>query len=337
MQPQPNAPATGRAGSGPTKRPQLWRYIRLIVGLVLIIALIPTFATPEFWTTLSRVNIALVGLALVLSIASVASKAWRWGVVMRAKGIYLSPLYLLFSYFIGMFFNNFLPSGMGGDVVRAYETARDTGRGAESITSILIERGSGMLSVFAVGSLFALTVSELPTGVTLLVHALSIGAIVAIWALWLDLTGRVLKAIGTRLPQRLVGVWGKIIRVYEEFRSYRRQWRLLLTIIWQSLVTLVLTLASVYTLLLAFNRPIPFAEFAAMFSIITAIDVVPISLNGLGIREGSYVFFLGLAHVEAPIALGVALMVRLLVLIQAAIGGLVYLWRNAQSRQIQHP
>lgn len=314
----------------------LWRYLRLAIGLTLIIILIPTLATPEFWATLATVNVPLVVLALILSIASVASKAWRWGVVMRWRGIPLSPTYLLFSYFIGMFFNNFLPSGMGGDAVRAYEAARDTGRGAESVITVIIERGSGMLAVFAAGSLFALTVPGLPLSVALLAHGLFVGSVVAIWALWLDVTGQFLMAIGRRLPPRFASLWTKVIRIYDEFRIYRREWRLHGAVMWQSVVTLILTLASVYTLLLAFNDPVSFPAFAAAFSILTAIDVVPISLNGLGVREGAYVFFLGLIGVPREIALGAALLVRLLVLIQAAMGGVVFVWRNLRSQKAEN-
>jgi uncharacterized protein (TIRG00374 family) len=233
-----------------------------------------------------------------------------------------------------MFFNNFLPSGMGGDAVRAYEAARDTGRGAESVTAVLIERGSGMLAVFAAGSLFALTMPTLPTGIALIVHTLFVGSIVAIWALWLDATGRILASIGSRLPARLAGIWLKIIRIYEEFRLYRRERRLLGAVMAQSIITLILTLASVYTLLLAFDEPISFAAFAAFFAIATAIDVIPISLNGLGVREGTYVFLLGLIGVPRAVALGVALLVRLLVLIQASIGGVAFVWRNLRSERL---
>jgi uncharacterized protein (TIRG00374 family) len=314
---------------------QVWRYVRLIIGLILVLLLIPTLANADFWNTLKSVNVPLVVLALLLSIASVASKAWRWGVVMRWRGIHLSPGYLLFSYFIGMFFNNFLPSGMGGDVVRAYEAARDTGRGAESVTAILIERGSGMLAVFATGSICALAVPQLPIGVALLVHALFIGSVVAIWALWLDVTGRILAAIGAKLPSRLKGLWAKITRVYEEFRAYRHEYRLLFAVTWQSIVTLALTLASVYTLLLAFGQAVSFAAFAAVFAIATAIDVVPLSPNSLGVREGVYVYFLGQIGVASPVALGVALLVRLLVLIQAAIGGIAYVWRNLHPGKLK--
>jgi glycosyltransferase 2 family protein len=306
---------------------QLWRTVRLAVGVICTLLLIPLIVDPKFRVALASVNVPLVILALILSVASVASKAWRWGVVMRWRGIALSPGYLLFSYFIGMFFNNFLPSGMGGDVVRAYEAARDTGKGAESVIAVVIERGSGMLAVFAAGSIGALLVPDLPVGIALLAHALFLGSLIAIWALWLDLTGQILAAIGKRLPARLAGIWGKITRIYEEFRLYRREWRLMAEVMWQSIVTLALTLASVYTLLLAYNKPISFAEFAAVFSIITAIDVLPISLNGLGIREGTYVFFLG-RIVDPSVALGVALLVRLLVLVQAAMGGIAFVWRN---------
>jgi glycosyltransferase 2 family protein len=314
-----------------TNQKRIGRFVRLGIGIALLALMIPIFAQPEFWQTLANVNVPLVIMAGVLSVASVASKAWRWGVVMRWRGIHLSPAYLLFSYFISMFFNNFLPSGMGGDVVRAYETARDTGRGAASVVGVLIERGSGMLAVFAAGSILALTV-PLPIQIALLAHTLFIGTLISIWALWSDATGKVLHAIGARVPERLHGLWSKIVLVYEEFRAYRREWRLLREVMLQSVITLVLTLSSVYTLILAFDEHVPFAAFAAFFGIATAIDIVPISPNALGVREGVYVYFLGLTGVSAPVALGVALLVRLLVAIQALLGGVAFVWRGMVAR-----
>lgn len=311
----------------------VWQVVRLLAGVLLILLLIPVLLTPEFWSTLAAVDKPLVLLAFVLSVASVVSKAWRWGLVMRWRGITLSPAYLFGSYLVGMFFNHFLPSGLGGDVVRAYETARDTGRGAESVTGVIVERGSGMLAVFAAGSLGALLAPGIPVGVALLAHGLFLGALVAIWALWLDVTGRALDGIGQRLPPGIRPFWDKLAAVYREFRRYRREWRILGAIMAQSLVTLALTLASVYTLVLAFGQAVAFAGFAAFFSIATAIDVIPFSLNGLGVREGVYVFFLGLLGVGAVPALGVALMVRLLVLVQAFGGGLVFLARELRQRR----
>jgi len=311
----------------------IWRILRLGVGVVLILALVPTLINPEFWTALASVSVPLVALSLLLNIAGNVVKAQRWGAVMRWRGIELPRSYLLGNYFIGIFFNNFLPSGLGGDVVRAYETARHTGRAAESVTTVLIERGSGMLVVFATGSLFALTVPNLLSpGLLLLAHGLFIGAVVAVWALWLDVTGKLLTSIGARLPRQLSGLWAKLISVYNEFKMYRHEWRLFATVTWLSIVSTAFALASIYVLLLAYDQHVSFAAFTAFFSIASAVEVLPISLNGFGVREGTYVYFLGLLSVPAEAGLGVALLFRLIALIQAVIGGLVYLMRGLHNK-----
>src|SRR5215468_362690 len=95
---------------------RLWRYVRLAIGLVLVVWLIPTLANPDFWTGLAAVNVPVVLLALILAFTSMVAKSWRWGVIMHWRGIKLSQSYFLVMYLIGIFFNNFLPSGMGGDV-----------------------------------------------------------------------------------------------------------------------------------------------------------------------------------------------------------------------------
>ncbi len=320
----------------PSARVRLTRYLRIIIAVGLLLALLPTFAQPDFFKALSSVNLPLVGLALLLSVASVASKAWRWGIVLRWRGIVLSPTYLLFSYFISMFFNNFLPSGMGGDAVRAYESARDTGRGKESVTAVILERGSGMLSLFAAGSLLSLPQRDLPIGVQLLVHGLFIGSVIAVFLLWQDFTGNILNQIGRRLGSgRLGSLWAKIVSVYDDFRGYRNQYRLLRDLMLQSGVTLVLTIASLYALIAALGYSVPIGSFAAVIAVATAIDLVPISLNGLGVREGVYVFFLGLLGIPGAVAAAFAILIRLLVLIQALAGGLAFLWRGAHPQNFR--
>lgn len=314
-------------------RASLFRWLRIAVAIILIALLIPTFLNPEFIDALRGVNFALVLLALVLSVASVASKAWRWGIVLRWRGIVMTPRYLLLSYFISMFFNNFLPSGMGGDAVRAYESARDTGRATESITAVILERGSGMLALFAAGSLALLLYPnhDLPLGVTLLVHGLFIGTVFGIWLLWQDFTGGLLAWFGRRLPGPLQGLWGKITGVYMDFKSYRAQYRLLFDLMLQSVVTLILTIASLWVLIAALGQTVPIGAFAAVIAIATAIDLVPISPNGLGVREGVYVFLLGKLGIASGVGLAFGILIRLLVLVQALVGGVAFLMRGAKG------
>ena len=301
------------------------RNARIVIAVGLLVLLLPTFAQPEFFHALASVNLLLVLVALVFSVLSVASKARRWGIVLRSRGIVVSDRYLLFSYFVSMFFNNFLPSAVGGDAVRAIESARSSGRTTESVSAVILERGTGMVTVLGSGSILALFTPNLPPQIALMADGLFIGTVIAVFLLWQDFTGNLLNWITAHVITRLLGgrlnaLWGKASGLYFDFRGYRHQWRLIGALMLQSIITQVMTISSLYALISAFNLMPPFGAFIAVTGIASAIDLIPISLNGIGIREGVYVYFLGLLLVPAPVAVAFALVNRLIVLIQAMIG-----------------
>ncbi len=319
-----------------TRRFRWLYFLRLAVGCVLLLLLLPTMTQPQFFSTFAQIRLALAALALALSMAAVASKAQRWGIVLRARGVNVSYWYLLNSYFVGLFFNNFLPSGLGGDAVRAYDSARNTGQDKEAVTAVIVERGSGMLVVFGGGSLLALFQPNLPLPIALLAHGLFIGMLAGLFLLWQDFSGRLLDWIGVHIVNRLYGgrfnaIWGKLTAIYYEFRSFRNQWQLLGSLLLQALITQALAIMALYTLILAVGYAPPFGAFVAVTGIGTSLDLVPISLNGLGMDEGVYVYFLGLLAIPAPVAAAFAISIRILVLIQALLGGVVFLGRSARQ------
>ena len=317
-------------------KPRHWlRYARIAIAVGLLILLLPTFANPEFFKALASVNLLLVTVAFVFSVLSVASKARRWGIVLRARGIHATNRYLLFSYFISMFFNNFLPSAVGGDAVRAIESARSSGRGKEAVSAVILERGTGMVVVFGCGSILSLFTPNLPLQIALLAHGLFIGTLFGVFLLWRDFTGDLLNWITRNVVTRLFGgklngLWAKASGLYFDFRNYRHQWRLIGALLLQSIITQAMTMTSLYALINAFNIRPPFGAFIAVTGIASAIDLIPISLNGIGIREGVYVYFLGLLTIAAPVAVAFALVNRLIVLAQALLGGVTFVWRSAR-------
>lgn len=317
-----------------TTRYRKWlRYVRIAVACVLLLFLLPTIAQPQFLSTFAHTQLPLAGLAFALSLASVAAKAQRWGIVLRARGIDVTYRYLLTSYFVGLFFNNFLPSGLGGDAVRAYDSAHTTGRGKEAVTAVILERGSGMLVVFGGGSLLALFQPNLPLPIALLAHGLFIGALVGLFLLWQNFTSELLNWIGNHVVSRLfkgrlMTPWRKIIDLYVEFRRYRHERRLLVTLLLQAILTQALAILALYTLILALGIAPPFGAFSAVTGIGTSLDLVPISLNSLGVREGVYVYLLGLLNIAGPPAAAFAVSIRLVALLQALLGGMIFLWRS---------
>ncbi len=317
-------------------QPRKWlRYARVAVALVLLLILLPTLTQPQFLSTFAHINLPLAGLAFALSLASVAAKAQRWGIVLRARGVNVTYRYLLTSYFVGLFFNNFLPSGLGGDAVRAYDSAHTTGRSKEAITAVILERGSGMLVVFGGGSLLALFQPNLPLSIALLAHGLFVGALVGLFLLWQDFTNELLDRVHGRVISRVFNgrldtPWLKFVDLYQEFRSYRHERRLLVILLAQALLTQALAILALYTLILALGYAPPFGAFSAVTGIGTSLDLVPISLNSLGVREGVYVYFLGLLAIPGPAAAAFAVSIRLVALLQALLGGFLFLWRGVR-------
>src|SRR5690606_7330008 len=110
----------------------------------------------------------LYGVMLLLS-------AWRWGLLLRAQGIALRFGTLTSSFLVATFFNNFLPSNIGGDVVRVADTAAAAGSKTLATTVVLIDRGIGLLGLVLVAALGA------TTGPRLVAQGPGIGAAV-LWA-----------------------------------------------------------------------------------------------------------------------------------------------------------
>ena len=79
--------------------------------------------------------------------------AWRWQLLLRAKGIAVPIGWLTRTYFVALFLGQFLPAAMGGDAVRAVELARRTRRAPEAVASVLIDRLVGVVSLVALAVL----------------------------------------------------------------------------------------------------------------------------------------------------------------------------------------
>ncbi|MFC1814571.1 lysylphosphatidylglycerol synthase transmembrane domain-containing protein, partial [Thermodesulfobacteriota bacterium] len=76
-------------------------------------------------------------------------RAYRWQVLLRAQGMRTPYCRLVQLYYIGTFFNTFLPSGFGGDVVKTYELSRQTSSGASAVSTVLVDRLMGLAVLLA--------------------------------------------------------------------------------------------------------------------------------------------------------------------------------------------
>ena len=226
-----------------------------------------------------------------LFVCTVFFGSLRWRVFLRVHGVEQSILKGIKLYLVGYFFNNFLPSGVGGDVVRGYSAGKDSGKMPEVYASIAAERLTGLLATLFIALVFlpfVRPVPPIPLVILILNAAFWAGTIVFIF---LNLENFLRKILG-KLP---FGIGHKIADFVEAVRHFRKDKGVLLkgfflSVLYQgSLIGFVLVIS-----LVAGVEAIPWSAFFVFVPLVWVISLIPISLNALGVREASFSYFFGL-------------------------------------------
>jgi uncharacterized membrane protein YbhN (UPF0104 family) len=243
----------------------------------------------------------------------------RWQLLSRPLGFSDSLTRLTGIYFIGMFFNLFLPTSVGGDAVKAVYIARGSGRKLAAVASVLLDRASGLFALIMIAcAALALSPVELPVKLRLVVWGLGAGALIGVASLpWI---GSILDRLP--LPGKLARIAQTLTGAVTIFRS--RPEVLLHT---TALSVLVQTLNAVLVLMLglALNLDVPAIFYGIAAPMVTLVTLIPISLNGMGLREGGMAVFLAPAGVSASDAVTLALLWFCVQTATSLVGGGVYL------------
>ena len=296
--------------------------LRPVVSLALLGLLFWKLGAGALWSVLREADpLWLVAGAMLVVVALLVS-AWKWQLLLAAQGIAVPIPALFSSYLIGLFFNNFLPSNIGGDVLRVHDVARRTGHRSAVAASVIAERllaGLALALTAVVALLFSseYTAQVGPSvGLALLVFA----GLIALAASpgvrhWLE---RVLPEGRAQALTRVAGQMGAALRNRSAVLSV-----LALSFVFQATVVLV-----AWTGFAAIGEPVSLAACFVFIPIISAVQLVPVSLNGLGVREGAYVLFFGSIGVGELNAAAASLLFGLLVAGVSLAGGALFAARR---------
>jgi glycosyltransferase 2 family protein len=239
----------------------------------------------------------LLILALCWISQMVCSERWRiLAASLKMSGSYRSFVKL---YFVGMFFNAGLPSLIGGDFVKAYMLSRRSGKPLQiGLASVLQDRTAGLLSLLLYGFLAVLIQPISWRGFPLWVaYLLSWAAIAA--ALWTVAAGE--KLYGRFIDARRQTLGQNILKTLSEFHQALGINHLktdeFLRIAIYSFINSGLALWALQLVTVAAGHPVGIISFYALFPLIILITLLPITLNGLGLRELIYVEALSLVGI----------------------------------------
>jgi glycosyltransferase 2 family protein len=301
--------------------------VRVVVGGAVFAILLATTDLGELGKELRNAHPGFIALAGVVFLVGLAISALRWREYLIALGIPFGYGSLFRLYFVGTFFNAFLPTGIGGDAYKAIRIGRGRPPGVlrNAFASVFLDRFAGVVGLALLG--LTLSVSQLAAGgferVPALGSLISAG-ILAAAALVLG-PGEKLLGKGRVIPME-EGFGGKIRRMVRAVHSAgrdRRAFTLGLALGFAFQVT-VLTFHLVITRALNITS-VPLPALSSIVVISSMAVLIPLSVGGLGFLELSYRWTLSQYGVNAHRAIAFALLVRAVLLVTSAVGGVVYL------------
>jgi glycosyltransferase 2 family protein len=287
---------------------------------------------------LAHAEIGYFFAAVAIMIGSVWPMAWRWQQLLRARGIDDRLSWLTRAYFVAYTAGQLLPTAVGGDAVRIYETARrHTGRGGDVAGSVLLERalgGAATLALAAVG--FVLAIGHYPVGPYLWIEgAFVIGTIILAVALF---SRSVRPLLAKTVPLlRLIRLERPIRAAYEGIHGYRDHPGLLLGVF-----TLTLAVQSVRVLAIWFAGKAVGVDLSprpyyVMGPLLFLVLLVPFSVNGIAVRESFFVSFLGRLGVDADAAFATGFLFFLVTLCLSLPGVLLLGWQSLRGLTTRAP
>jgi glycosyltransferase 2 family protein len=270
-----------------------------------------------------------VALGILAYVVVEAAAAFRWHVLLKVQGIRLSFLRLSGLFLIGMFYNQFLPGGTGGDIMKSYYLLKETpDKKAGALLAVVFDRFIGLVALVAItGTLIGLRYDFL---------AQTSETRQLLWFLLFLLGSSILFLFSTfiisgfnlfhSLPEKFPGR-EKLIEIAAAYHLYAHHWRATFVAFGASIVAHLATFATFLCAAYALGAVVPMVNFFAIMPVERTISALPISFAGIGLREKVLQIMLsGLCGVPEAKAILIGSLSFLIILVCCIPGALVYLF-----------
>lgn len=260
----------------------------------------------------TRIGFLLVGLILYPLGQIICAIKWQY--LARAMGIHRDLKPMVGLYFIGMFFNLFLPTSIGGDITRGLYLDPNSGKTRSSFLSVLVERGTGVIAMLILASLVMLSPygAPLPPVLRYGFPALSLVCLLGIW-----IFPYLIRNTRTRVRQLL----------FDDLIIFWQQPKIgAVAVLYSALFYSILVAIHVcIAKALSLNIPVPY-HFITV-SLASLASLLP-SFNGIGVRDGAYIYLLSIVGIQRAYALLFSFLWFLIMALSSFIGCIVYLMQG---------
>jgi hypothetical protein len=280
-------------------------------------------------TALRQAEYPWIAVAMLCYALVEIAAAFRWHVLLKVQGIRLSVSRVSGLFLIGMFYNQFLPGGTGGDIIKSYFLLKEApDKKAGALLAVIFDRLIGLVALVSITAVLTSMrfqwLSQTPeTQRYLWFLLIALGASVIGLATSFIISGfNLMHKLPARFPGR-----EKMIETATAYHLYAHHWRATLVAFGASIVAHLLTFTTFLCVAYALRAPIPLVNFFAVMPIERTISAMPISFAGVGLREHVLQVMLhGLCGIPEGVAVLIGSLSFLVILVCCTPGGLVYLF-----------
>ena len=305
---------------------------KLTVSVILLWFLFSRIDVEKLWAGTRSASVSWLVVALIIYAVTVVVSVWRWRLLLDAQDVHVETNRLAGSYLVALFFNNFLPSNIGGDVIRIRDTALQAGSKTLATAVVLVDRGLGLMGLVLVAACGAslaaggATAGALPIVPAWLWAGFILGAGLSAPAVLAPVGfGRLLQPLRVFHPDWIDNRIEKLTGVLARFRD--RPSALAGCFGGAVLVqagTVAYYLAAAYALHIAIG---PW-DLAVIVPLSFLLQMAPVSINGFGVREAAFSLYFARLRLPLESALLVSLVPTMLVMFFSLSGAAVYVGRR---------
>ena len=307
--------------------------LKLTVSTVLLVVLFRRADIPSMAARFRQMDPVWTIAALGVYGLMLAVSAWRWRLLLRVQTVEASMGTLTRSFLVATFFNNFLPSNIGGDVVRVADTAPLTGSKTLATTVVLIDRILGLIAL--------LVLAAAASGLAWR-YGLPLDGMQYVWLALVGFTCGLLfflrypekltRTVRSILADRLEAVQVRLQNLVAAVSRFAQEPRELWVAFGGALVVQALLILFYVCTARSLSVPFPLLAASVIVPISLAVQMVPLSINGFGVREAVFAFFFTSLGLNVSSALTLSLGSAMLIMLFSLSGGAVFLMRPRRTR-----
>lgn len=305
--------------------------LRFVVSFTVIGVIIFLFREqlPAVLDHLRGARLSFFALALVVFFVGLIFTAFRLQLVMKVLAARISLAESYYVNIIALFFNNVLPSSLGGEVVRGYYLFRKTSGRLESFSAVVVDRLFGLATMVLIGFTAIFLFDRNGVSPKILNSLLGLAAITVVAGILIFNRGIVDRLCAFKVPLLPVLLQEKLKEMYQVMQCCRGHNRMIAACFLLTVGGQVSFIVTNYLLARCLGLDIAFGFFFFFVPIMLIMGLAP-SVNGIGVREAAYLFYLS-EYTSSDQALALSLITTFFMVVAGVLSGIVYAFKGGLS------